>query len=144
MMRFLAGVGSTLLFVAAAFFVWQSQAEGEEGIPPPPPGAYAGLLQPQKVEMPPAAPEKSREEKRFARADRDDDGRITRTELLEPRRKPFAKLDTNGDGRLSFEEWAVRTTDKFAGADADRNGSLTPAEFETTKPKPRKPTKCAC
>ena len=92
----------------------------------------------------PAAPAKSREEKRFARADKDDDGKITRAELLEPRRKAFAKLDANGNGALSFEEWAVKTSDKFSGADADGNGALTPAEYEATKPKKRGKPKCSC
>jgi hypothetical protein len=37
----------------------------------------------------------------------------------------------------------VKTVEKFAGADADGSGWLTPAEYETTKPKPAK-KKCAC
>ncbi|HVL29695.1 MAG TPA: EF-hand domain-containing protein, partial [Sphingomicrobium sp.] len=94
---------------------------------------------------PPEATPKSREEKRFARADKDDDGRITAAELYEPRRKAFAKLDTNGNGVLSFEEWAVKTIGKFEGADKDRSGWLTPAEYATTAPKPpKKKARCAC
>ena len=144
MLKFLLGAVSAMMLLAAGFFIWKSQAENESPIPPAPAAApYSGALQ-QPLATPPEAPAKSKEEKRFARADRDDDGRITREELLEPRRKPFAKLDTNGDGRLSFEEWAVKTSDKFAGADADRSGFLTPAEFATTAPKPRKKAKCAC
>ena len=54
----------------------------------------------------PEASPKSREQKRFARADKDDDGRITTAELFEPRQKAFAKLDKIGNGALSFEEWA--------------------------------------
>ena len=69
----------------------------------------------------PSADPKSKEEKRFARADKDDDGRITLAELVEPRRKAFAKLDLNRDGKLSFEEWAVKTIDKFDDADADKS-----------------------
>lgn len=144
MLRFLAGVASTLLLLAASFFIWKSRAESEDPVPPAPKQPAMLALQSQPLATPPAAPEKSREEKRFARADKDDDGRITLAELLEPRRKPFVKLDTNGDGRLSFEEWAVKTSEKFAGADADRNGALTPAEYATTAPKPRKKPACSC
>lgn len=144
MLKFLAGVVSALLLVGAGFFVWKGRAENEQIVPPAPPAEYNGLLKPEPLATPPAASEKTKEEKRFARADRDDDGRITRAELLEPRKKPFAKLDVNGDGRLSFEEWAVRTSDKFTGADANRDGILTPAEYQTTRPKPRKKPACAC
>ena len=146
MLRFAAGVVSTLLLVAAGFFIWKSRAEREVQIPPPPrPAAYAGsILQPQTLPEPPAASEKTKEEKRFARADKDDDGRITRAELLEPRRKAFAKLDTNGNGALSFEEWAVKTVGKFDGADADDSGWLTAAEYAVTRPKTRAKPKCSC
>ena len=142
MLRFLAGVASTLLLLGAGIFLWKSHAEAEDPVPPAPAAISAPVSQPPAE--PPASSEKTKEEKRFARADKNDDGRITRDELLEPRRKPFAKLDKNGDGRLSFEEWAVTTTEKFAGADADRSGWLTPGEYETTKPKPPKTKKCAC
>lgn len=148
MLRFTAGVISTLLLVAAGFFIWKSRAEREQIIPPAPEARASApsLLQPQLggVPMPPAASEKTKEEKRFARADKDDDGKITRAELLEPRRKAFAKLDTNGNGNLSFEEWADKTIDKFAGADGDGSGWLTAQEFETTKPKTRPKPKCGC
>ncbi|QPQ56227.1 histidine kinase [Allosphingosinicella flava] len=143
--RFLAGVGSALLLVLAGFFIWKSRAESEDPIPPAPAARQAGvspLL--QQVPEPPAASEKTKEEKRFARADKDDDGRITRAELLQPRQKPFAKLDKNGNGSLSFEEWAATTVEKFDGADKDRSGWLSPREYETTKPKPPKRKKCAC
>jgi hypothetical protein len=92
----------------------------------------------------PEATPKSREQKRFSRADKDKDGRIQREELFAPRRKAFAKLDKNGNGTLSFDEWAVRTVDKFAGADRDRSGWLTPAEYATTAPPPSKRTRCSC
>ena len=143
--RFLAGVGSALLLVLAGFFIWKSQAENEDRIPSAPEArsvSKSPLL--DAMPEPPSAPEKSREEKRFARYDKDKDGRITRAEMLETRRKPFQKLDTNGDGRLSFEEWAVSTSEKFAKADANRDGALNAAEFLTTKPKPAKKKKCAC
>ncbi len=106
--------------------------------------AGASLLRPSALPEPPAASEKTKEEKRFARADKDDDGRITKLELLQPRQKAFAKLDANGNGSLSFEEWTVKTAEKFAGADADESGWLTPAEYATTKPKSRPKPRCNC
>ena len=144
MLRFFGGVLSALLVVAAAIFIW-TRAESEELIPPAPqPAALVTPVKPVAGGESPSASPKSREEKRFARADKDDDGRITRAELLEPRLKAFAKLDADGNGTLSFEEWAVKTSEKFAGADADRNGALTPIEFETTKPKTRPKPRCNC
>src|SRR5918997_2116240 len=142
MLRYLAGVASALLLMAAGFFILKSQADAEDIVPPAPAASPVMTPLKQDVPQPPSAPAKSREEKRFARADKDDDGRITREELLQPRRKAFAKLDSNGDGRLSFEEWAVKTSEKFAGADADRSGWLSPGEYQTTAPKPPKQKKC--
>jgi hypothetical protein len=144
MLRYMAGVVSALLLVAAGFFVWKSQAEQENPVPPAPQAVMAAPSD-AKVEEPPQATEKSKEEKRFARADKDDDGRITLEELYQPRRKAFAKLDRNGDGRLVFEEWAISTGEKFAGADRDRSGWLSPTEYATTRPKVKaKPKRCAC
>jgi hypothetical protein len=148
MLRFFAGVISTLLLVSAGFFIWKSRAEQEVQIPAAPqPAVYSTpspLLRPRKLPEPPAADPKSKEEKRFARADKDDDGKITQAELLEPRRKAFAKLDVNGNGSLSFEEWAVKTLQKFDGADGDDTGWLTAAEYATTKPKTKPKPRCAC
>ena len=155
MLRFFAGVASALLLVAGGLFIWRSQAGVESLVPPaPPPMQAAAEVGPlaynapaslrTRQSRPPAAPAKTKEQKRFARADKDDDGRITKLELLEPRRKAFAKLDSNGNGSLSFEEWAVKTIGKFEGADADDSGWLTPAEYSTTKPKTRPKPKCAC
>ncbi|HEX8402289.1 MAG TPA: hypothetical protein VF628_11365 [Allosphingosinicella sp.] len=149
MLRFAAGVVSALLLVAAGFFIWKSRAQSEQLIPPAPaalaaPSGFVRPLGAERIPTPPEATPKSREEKRFARADKDDDGRITRAELLEPRRKAFAKLDTNGNGALSFEEWTVKTADKFGDADANRDGALTAAEYATTAPKKRPKPKCGC
>lgn len=144
MARFLAGALACFLMMTGAFLLWQGRAQDAPSLPPPPPqGAAPAIL----TRSPPKAPEaspKSREEKRFDRADKDNDGKIVMAELLQPRRKSYAKLDKNGDGRLSFEEWAHSTIDKFTGADSDRNGLLTRAEYATTAPKPRKKTRCSC
>ena len=146
MARFLAGAVTAFLMLTGAFLIWKSQAESRSDLPPAP---VPRLAINQGVELAPIpeaprADPKSKEEKRFDRADKNDDGTITLAELTEPRRKPFAKLDLNRDGKLSFEEWAVKTIDKFKDADANKNGGLTRAEYATTAPPPPKPKKCAC
>lgn len=145
MLRYLVGAVSALLLVSGAFLVWQGRAEQPAITLPPPPMARTSGPVAFTLPEPPKADAKSREQKRFARADKDKDGRITLAELTQPRHKAFEKLDRNGDGRLSFEEWAVKTIDKFGGADANHDGGLTPVEFATTAPKPRAPKpECAC
>lgn len=147
MLRFLAGVASALLLVVGGFLLWRSRADAEDPVPPAPRAASAPLLTPvagERSAAPPAATEKSKEAKRFARADKDENGRITLEELYQPRRKAFAKLDRNGDGRLAFEEWASSTAEKFGKADADRSGWLSPREYESTKPKTKPKPRCKC
>ena len=145
MARFLAGAAAAFLFLTGAFLLWQSRAEQRSALPSPPPPRSAGsTLGPQAALEAPEASPKSREERRFSRADRNKDGRIQADEIFGPRRKAFAKLDLNGNGTLSFEEWAVRTIDKFKGADRDRSGWLTPAEYATTAPPPPKHRRCSC
>ena len=134
MARFLAGAAACFLLMTGAFFFWQSRAEEPPPLPDAPPARSADPRLLVKLPDPPEASPKSREEKRFSRADKDKNGRIEREELLGPRRKAFAKLDINGNGNLSFEEWADRTIDKFNGADRDRTGWLNAAEFATTAP----------
>ena len=144
MLRFLAGAAAGFLSLTGAFLLWQSRAQTAPSLPPPPAPRVAG---PSMSTAPLSAPEaspKSREERRFWRADKDKNGRIEREELLGPRRKAFAKLDANGNGTLSFEEWAVRSVEKFSGADKDRSGWLTAAEYATTAPPPPKKKRCAC
>ena len=145
MARVLAGVVAALLFIVGVVLLWRGTTEEAQALPPAPSANTAtplGAAQP--LPEPPEATPKSREQKRFARADKDDNGRIEREELLGARRKAFAKLDVNGNGTLSFEEWAVRTIDKFNGADRDRTGWLTAAEYATTAPPPPKKKRCSC
>jgi hypothetical protein len=142
MARWIAGIAAVLLVIFGSVIALQSRAE-EASLPAAPQPRLASAVPLSPLPNAPVADPKSKEEKRFARADKDEDGRITLAELVEPRRKAFAKLDVNSDGRLSFEEWAVRTIDKFDTADADDNKALTPAEYATTAPKPR-PKKPAC
>ena len=144
MARVLAGVAALFLLITGTVLIWRGSAQ-QPALPPAPAAtADQPSMIAQPLPDPPEATPKSREEKRFSRADKDKNGRIEREELLAPRRKAFAKLDTNGNGTLSFEEWAVKTADKFGGADKDRSGWLTPAEYATTAPPPPKKKRCAC
>ena len=131
--------------MTGAFLLWQGRAENGPKLPPPPPmKTPLPAMVDTKEPRAPVASEKSREEKRFDRADKDKDGKIILAELIEPRKKAFTKLDKNGDGKLAFEEWAHTTIDKFRAADANRNGQLTPAEYATTAPKPHPKPRCGC
>ena len=142
MARILAGVAAFILLVTGTVLLWRGSAS-EPVLPAAPAAAAPSSFLTKPLPEPPEASPKSREEKRFSRADKDKDGRIEREELLGPRRKAFAKLDKNGNGALDFEEWAVRTVDKFAEADKDKTGWLTPAEYAVTAPPPPK-KKCSC
>ena len=146
MARFLAGAAACFLLLTGAFLFWQSRAAQAPLLPEAPPARTAtpSLIASSALPEPPEATPKSREEKRFLRADKDKNGRIEREELLAARRKAFAKLDKNGNGSLSFDEWAVKTIDKFDGADKDRTGSLNAAEYASTAPPPSKKKRCSC
>jgi EF hand len=133
MWRFLAGVGSAVLLMVAGLLVWQAQANKPSPIPPAPTEAADAPLGMVDLAPPPEASERTREEKRFARYDKDKNGAVGRDEYLASRKKGFAKLDVNGDGRISFEEYAVKAVTKFAAADMDRNSALNATEFATTR-----------
>jgi len=144
MVRFLAGAAACFLLLTGAFLLWQSRAEQNPSLPIAPAARLAGGPLSSPLEAPEASA-KSREEKRFSRADKNKNGRIESEEVFGARRKAFAKLDANANGALSFEEWAAKSIDKFQGADKDRTGWLTPAEYALTAPPPPKhPVKCGC
>jgi len=148
MLRFLAGAAAAFLLLTGAFLLWQTHAAQPDSALPdaPAPRAAGGssLFAAQVPFGPTEATAKSREEKRFSRADKNKDGKIESDEIFAARHKAFAKLDTNANGSLSFEEWSVKTIDKFKGADADHNGWLTAAEYATTAPPPPKHKRCSC
>src|SRR3990170_8467508 len=125
MARFLAGAAACFLLITGAFLLWQGQAQEAPLLPDAPRARTGGpaMVVAGAIPQAPEATPKSREEKRFSRADKDKNGAIAKEELLAPRRKAYAKLDTNGNGSVSFEEWAVKTLDKFTGADKDRSGA---------------------
>ena len=147
MLRFFAGVAACFLFMTGAFLIWQSRAESGPQLPGAPKArAYnASMLSSgaSPLKAPEASP-KSREERRFSRADKNKDGKIESEEIFGARRKAFAKLDLNGNGALSFEEWAAKTIGKFQGADSNHDGILTAAEYATTAPPPPKHKMCSC
>jgi hypothetical protein len=146
MLRFFAGVAACFLLMMGGFLIWKSRADERPGLPQAPAArAYSAsmLSTGQPLQAPEASP-KSREERRFSRADKNKDGKIEEEELLGSRRKAYAKLDTNGNGALSFEEWAHTTIDKFEDADKDKSRFLTPAEYATTAPSPPKRKTCSC
>jgi len=143
MWRYFVGGIAALLMAGAGVFLFQSKATPEP-VPPAPKAVQteAAGEEAAPTEVPRA--DRSREEKRFDRNDKDRNGTVTLAELQQPRRKAFAKLDTNGDGKLSFEEWTVRTSTKFAEADKDKSGGLTRAEFATTAPKRKAAARPQC
>jgi hypothetical protein len=146
MWRYFVGGAAALLLAVAGMFLFRGAATPETPLPPAPPAALSASAQDEAPlpDQAPRASDRSREQKRFDRYDKDRNDAIAREEFLVPRRKAFAKLDVNGDGRLSFDEWAVRTTNRFAEADKDKSNTLTRAEFATTAPKRRAPTRARC
>ena len=142
MARFLAGAAACFLLLTGAFLFWQSRAEEAPLLPAAPPArAASGAL---RLPDPPEATAKSREEKRFSRADHDKNGVIGRDEFLAARRRNFAKLDVNGDGKISFEEYAAKAEERFTKADADKSGGLNPSEFATTRVARKSKPSCSC
>ena len=147
--RFLAGIAACLLLVTGGILIWQSKAAGPS-LPQAPTARFAAEepatpgMRLARIPSAPSADPATKEQKRFGRADKNRDGRVTLAELIEPRRKPFAKLDLDHDGKLSFEEWAVKTIAKFNDADANRDKILISNEFATTAPKLKPKAACSC
>jgi hypothetical protein len=149
-LRFSAGAGSALLLAAAGIFLWTGRAQQGPAAAPAAPAATGGATagtDSASPATPPSADERTREQRRFDRVDRDRNGQITLEEINYPRRRAFQRLDVNNDGQLSFDEWAIRTTQKFNQADANHDRVLTRAEFATTAPHRRTPARqarCNC
>jgi hypothetical protein len=147
MARFLAGAAACFLLMTGAFLLWQSRAQRPllPGAPSPLSASAPSLFgAPQPPLEAPEASAKTREEKRFSRADKNKDGKIEADEYFAARRRFFDKLDVDHDGKLSFPEYAAKAIGKFRGADADHNSWLSAAEFAATAPPPSKRRSCAC
>lgn len=90
--------------LTGAFLIWQGRAQQPDVLSAPPPmlaAAPAGQALPAIPDAPSADPN-TKEQKRFARADKNDDGKITFAELVEPRRKPFARLGRQRGQQAEF------------------------------------------
>lgn len=138
MWRYLVGGLAALALAGAGMALFNRSGVSVAALPAAPlaPAQTAeGAALPDSV---PEASDRTREQKRFDRYDKDRNGSITRDEYLMARHKAYAKLDANHDGVLSFDEWAVKAETKFAAADKDKSGAMTAPEFATTAVK-RKP-----
>ena len=144
MLRFLAGAAASFLLLTGAFLIWQSRAEHASGLPGAPPARAATLFGSTEPLQAPEASAKTREEKRFARYDKDKDGKVQADEYLAARKRNFDKLDLDHNGALGFQEYAAKGIEKFNAA-GGRKGFLTPAEFVATAPPPAKhKLGCSC
>lgn len=145
MWRSVAGGLAALLLLAAGFIYFTGRGGAVAGLPlaavQAAPVAQADAPLPDSV---PEASDKTREQKRLSRYDKDHDGSVSRVEYLASRHKAFAKLDVNHDGALSFDEWAAKTEAKFTAADADKSGAMNAAEFATTAPKRKSKVRARC
>lgn len=144
MFRFLTGAGAATLLLLAGFFIWKGIAQRSDNPVPAAPVETASAAEiPATPGQPPAADARTREQRRFDRADRDNDGNVTLEEMTWQRRRNFQRLDANHDNQLSFEEWASSTLRKFATADANHDRALNRVEFATTAPRPRRTASAA-
>ncbi len=145
MLRFLAGAAACFLLLTGAFLIWQSRAEHSAGLPAAQgtPGTGVFLFGGTPLQAPEAS-EKTRQEKRFSRYDKNKDGKIEADEYLAARRRNFDKLDLDHNGALSLQEYAAKGIEKFNDA-GGRKGWLSPAEFVATAPPPAKrKSACSC
>ena len=144
MLRFLTGAGAATLLLLAGFFIWKGIAQrGDNPVPAAPVETASAADVPVTPGRPPAADARTREQRRFDRADRDHDGNVTVEEMTFQRRRNFQRLDANHDNQLSFDEWASSTLRKFAEADANHDRALNRAEFAATAPRPRRTASAA-
>jgi hypothetical protein len=144
LLRFLAGAAACFLLLTGAFLVWQSRAARSPGLPDAPAARAASLFGSATPLEAPEASAKTREEKRFARYDKNKDAKVESDEYLAARRKNFDKLDLDHNGGLSFQEYAAKGIEKFNAA-GGRKGWLSAAEFVATAPPPPKhKLGCSC
>ena len=145
MLRFFAGVAVCFLMMTGAFLFWQSRAEHAAALPAAPGSRSGGfsLFGSDDSLRAPEASEKTREQKRFSRYDKNKDGKVQIDEYLAARKKNFDKLDLDHNGALSFQEYAAKGIEKFNAA-GGRKGWLNEAEFATTAPPRTVKHKASC
>ena len=144
MLRFLTGAGAATLLLLAGFFIWKGVASrAGNPVPAAPVETASAADVPLTPGRPPSADARTREQRRFDRADRDNNGNVTVEEMTYQRRRNFQRLDADRNGQLSFEEWAAATLRKFAEADSNNDRALNRAEFATTAPRPRRTASAA-
>ena len=145
MLRFLAGAAACFLLLTGAFLIWQSRAERPSGLPGAPAArAVSSFFGDNGSLQAPEASEKTREEKRFSRYDKNKDGKVEAGEYLAARKRNFDKLDLDHNGALSFNEYAAKGIEKFNAA-GGRKGWLSPAEFvATAPPQAKRKLGCSC
>ena len=145
MLRFFAGAAACFLLLTGAFLIWQLRAASGPGLPDAPPARTVSqsLFGGSELLQAPEADPKTREQKRFARYDKDKDGKVEQAEYLAARRRNFDKLDVDHNGALSFAEYAVKGIEKFDAAGGHK-GWLTAAEFVATAPPQARHKTCSC
>ncbi|MFN3592341.1 MAG: hypothetical protein ACK4TG_09150, partial [Thermaurantiacus sp.] len=153
----LAAIAGAVMLLAGAMMLWVASDNGRavavptrvEASPPPEleePDLFLEAPEPD-LTMPddpvlraPRQREKSAEERRFDRLDRNRDGKIQQAEFLAARKRNFDRLDVNGDGVLSFAEYAASGIRRFSELDASGDGTLSRAECAVAAPKSRQQT----
>ncbi|MBV7256732.1 hypothetical protein KCG44_08025 [Pacificimonas sp. WHA3] len=131
-----------LIALAAFALMREADAPADFAAAPPPvvPGPAAPASCPAvpqcRVAAPPEPAPKAdpvlREQRRFARSDKDRDGVVAKAEYLQSRQKSFDRMDSNGDGVIDFIEYSVKQRARFDASDCDATETLTPGEFEST------------
>lgn len=101
-------------------------------------GAYCPLSAQQAKRLPPPAQALesasrsdalARANRRFAKHDKNNDGRIVADEIpSRNRKKAMKKFDKNGDGVIDKAEWTREMLGQFDKRDANHDGTLTPDE----------------
>ncbi len=144
MWRYLVGLVAGVLLVAGGVLWWRNAAVARHTLPDAPAAQAGGAADEDALPEPPAASDKTREQKRLSRIDKNKDGQVGRDEFLAARRRNFDKLDIDHDGRLSFDEYAAKAIDRFTDADKDKSGTLNAAEFATTRAVRKTRPTCRC
>ena len=71
------------------------------------------------------------------RVDTNNDGVVTREEILVPADKHFDMLDANHDGQISRDEFRARPLKHFAMVDANHDGRIDASERQAMRAKMR-------